>query len=1202
MIKSESECMIQARACLESAKNPDASLEDLRDLSVRLASLMLEEGNRIQSWKEKKRQQQLAGMIEDPKGKIFTASMADQCFRSRSSARVADQLIYLLRKFGIPQYLPFFKKLQLKSLMWIVRPLASVIIPIVTWVLRKETSTVILPGEPSALAHHLRRRHQEGIRMNLNHLGEAILGEKEAKDRLNIYLEDLANPDVEYVSIKISTIYSQINLLAREATLEILADRLRQLYRAAMTHTYRFADGRTVQKFVNLDMEEYRDLHMTVDLFRKVLDEEEFKTFSAGIVLQAYLPDSYEIQKSLTAWAIDRCARGGAPIKIRIVKGANLAMEAFEASLRGWPQAPYREKVDVDANYKRMLLFGMEKLHAQAVYLGIGSHNLLDIAFALLLRARHRVEEEVCFEMLEGMASHLTRVVQKLSGGMLLYCPAAKRHEFQNAVAYLIRRLDENTAKENFLRHSFQLKVGSAAWNQQVELFKQAFNRIASVRSIPYRRQNRLELPVCPLESSPFQNEPDTDFSLPSNQEWARLLVKQWMHKVHAPIPLVIAGQSILFEQDAKTKEGIGVDPSYPDKPLYRYTMASEIHVEMALQTAEEACRPEKAIPFYELSIWMAQVAQKMREARADLIGAMMADGGKTIIEADIEVSEAIDMAEYYRRCRAELASHSDLQWSPKGIAVVIPPWNFPCAIPAGGIIAALMAGNSVIFKPSRETILIAWILVNLFWEAGVPKTLLQFLTGSSEVIGNKLIQDPRVKVVILTGSTETGQKMLRSRPALHLMAETGGKNAMILTQLADRDLAIKEIVHSAFGHAGQKCSAASLLILDKEIYDDFHFREQLRDAAESLKVGIPWDLSNKVGPLIHAPNPELLRGLTTLEEGEFWLLEPKQDSRYPNVWSPGIKWGVKEGSFCYKTELFGPVLSVMRAENLKEALRFANGTRYGLTSGLQTLDEREIPIWLEAIEAGNCYINRSITGAIVRRQPFGGYKASCIGPGSKAGGPNYLVHLMEVRQITSPNERASKSALLRPLEPFLKKRRVELSLWEQSVESYAFWWERYRKDEDPSKVIGEDNFLKYVPHKGMVLRLTGEDDLLHVAMVCAAAVTCGVSLQISCESQVKGSSVFKEWPVLPGIVWIEEKEVELIHRIQKNQVRRIRMLSTPSSALLNAAAELLCYIAHAEPLANGRVELLHYLREIAISIDYHRYGNLGEREGLTHG
>ena len=252
------------------------------------------------------------------------------------------------------------------------------------------------------------------------------------------------------------------------------AERLRQLYRAAIKHRYHRSNGTLVPKFVNLDMEEYRDLQLTVALFRKVLDEPEFHSLEAGIVLQSYLPDSFLLQQELTIWAMQRHLQGGAPIKIRIVKGANFAMEKVESALRLWPQAPYLCKEEVDANFKRMVAYGCQKEHARAVHLGIGSHNLFDIAYALLLRAENRVEREVSFEMLEGMADHLRRVVQQVAGDMLLYCPAAKKNEFQNAVAYLVRRLDENTAPENFLRHAFDLQSGTTEWNQQAKLFSDA--------------------------------------------------------------------------------------------------------------------------------------------------------------------------------------------------------------------------------------------------------------------------------------------------------------------------------------------------------------------------------------------------------------------------------------------------------------------------------------------------------------------------------------------------------------------------------------------------------------------------------------------------------------------------------------------------------------------------------------------------------
>lgn len=1186
-MEAQSTHMTEASRLLDRVKEENVSLDDLPDLAIQLASSLLQEGARVQTLAEANRARQLAAMMDDPCGKIFTSSMADQCFRTQNNRRLADQLIYLLDSLGVPTYLSPLKRFGLQLFAQVGKPLAPIMVPAMIHMLRKETKEVILPGESNTLSEHLRRRDNQGVRINLNHLGEAILGENEAAHRLQRYLDDLAKPEVGYVSVKISTLYSQINLLAWNETLEILSERLRSLYRAARKSSYIRSDGTKVQKFVNLDMEEYRDLHITVALFKKVLSEEEFKGFSAGIVLQGYLPDSYEIQKELTVWAINRVKNGGVPIKLRIVKGANLAMEKVEAALKGWQQTPYTTKLDVDANYKRMVQYGCIKEHARALHLGIASHNLFDISYAMLLRSYHGVEKDVCFEMLEGMADHLRRVIQSLSKDMVLYCPAAKKQEFQNAVAYLIRRLDENTAAENFLRHAFGLKEGTNSWIQQSELFKQSFERISLIESASRRKQNRLEESA--YLSEEFRNEPDTDFSLPQNLVWASKIVQEWSQKQNSVLPIVVGGQEIVSE-----KKGIGVDPSSPHKTLYQYTLASVENVQQAFKSAVQSSWKETTVE--HRSQIMAQAASLMRMSRADLIGAMMFDAGKTLSEADVEVSEAIDMVEYYRRSREELESHQDLQWSAKGVIAVIPPWNFPCAIPAGGIISALMGGNSVLFKPARDTVLIGWMLANIFWKAGVPKDALQFLTGSSSTIGDVLITDPRLNGVVLTGSTATGKHMLSLRPSLFLIAETGGKNAIIVTNMADRDAAIKDIIHSAFGHAGQKCSAASLLILDKEVYDDPHFFTQLRDAASSLAYGPSWRLSTKISPLIHSPEEDLLRGLTTLDAGETWLLQPKQDPENPNLWSPGIKCGVKENSFMHQTELFGPVLGVMRANDLEEAIHLANGTKYGLTSGIHTLDEREQEIWLQKIEAGNGYINRTITGAIVRRQPFGGCKESCIGPGAKAGGPNYLIHLMNAKQVAAPRFRDLLDDALKPLENVLQSMLSpdELSLWKTSAASYSFWQKVYKKDQDPSQVLGQDNFLRYLPQKRMTVRMQKQDSFLDLAKVCSAAIVCGVPLDISIpvnssiDTSLFGSQISQ----------IKESEEELIARL--TIIQRLRMLSHPSEPLMKAAALAGCHICSMPVLDNGRVELLHYLREFAISNDYHRYGNLGKREAIS--
>jgi RHH-type transcriptional regulator, proline utilization regulon repressor / proline dehydrogenase / delta 1-pyrroline-5-carboxylate dehydrogenase len=1187
----------EAMQILASNHGKTLTLEQREKLAVELAAHMLNEANRTMNGSEKRTQAELSRMMQDPIGKVFTTNMTDQCFRSHKASRMADQIVFLLNQLGIPKYLGWTKRFSLGVFQLLGRTFSWLFVPIATFMLRHATARVILPGEKDALKKHMAKRRREGVRLNINHLGEAILGEAEAKRRLDVYLKDLSGEDIEYVSVKISTIYSQIHLLGWDKTLEVLSVRLRELYRVAMHHTFTRTDGTKVPKFVNLDMEEYRDLGLTKELFMKVLSEHEFLHYSAGIVLQAYLPDSHGIQKELTEWAMERIKKGGAPIKIRIVKGANLAMEQLEASLRDWPQAPYRKKSDVDANYKKMVTYGCEKEHAQAVHLGVASHNLFDIAYAMLLRAERGVEKEVTFEMLEGMADHVRRVVQKLTKEILLYCPAATKEDFQSAIAYLIRRLDENTGPDNFLRVTFGLKPGTPEWEEQVLLFASACREMNTVYTTSRRTQDKNSPPVHLPLSAPFENEPDTDFSVSHNREWANKIIQKWNSVKIEKIPLVIAGHEI-----QTISEGTGADPANPEQVLYRYSMADWEHIDKALICAKQHEGNWSKTSALERCKLLSQAAQKMREKRGDLIGVMMADGGKAILEADPEVSEAIDFAEYYLRSMKKMHACKDIEWFPKGTILVTPPWNFPVSIPAGGILAALVTGNCVLFKPAPEAVLTGWELVKTLWEAGIPKEVLQFINCVDDPVGSKLISDPRVNCIILTGATSTAKLFMRLRPGLDLSAETGGKNAIIVTALADRDLAIKDTVTSAFGHSGQKCSACSLLVLEAEVYDDLHFRKQLKDAVESLKIGACWECSSKITPLIREPHDALLRGFLNLESGEEWLVQPKRDPKNPNLWTPGVKIGVKEGSFMHQTELFGPVLAVMRARNLQHAIDIVNGTPYGLTSGLQSLDEREKKIWMEKIEAGNCYINRGITGAVVRRQPFGGTKASSFGNAAKAGGPNYIMQFAQPHEVALPQEGHPASEDVNKLSSVLQKYHLsaeELGVWFASTANYAYWSKHYSEDHDPSKIIGQDNILRYRPHKKICFRIQEQDSVLDILRVLAAAMSCGVYLHVSWNKEHAHIKARDHLSHLSSFFHItEENEEDFNERIKQGQFRRVRMISKPSHSLTIAASQSATFLDHAPVLSNGRFELLHYLREVSFSIDYHRYGNLGIREG----
>lgn len=1198
-------------------------------LSLELAKLIQQRATELQTPAERRQQAELDRMIQHPQDKATLTQMTDQAFRSETAARAVDQLVHILDVQGIPRFFSPLDRTMLRGFQSFGSYLPGVAVPLVKEKMRKETANVILPAEREMLREHLQARREEGVRMNVNLLGESLLGEEEAQRRLEAYLGALQMPEIECVSIKISTLYSQISPIARASTIKTIANRLELLYRAAARNQFIKRNGEQVSKFVYLDMEEYRDMSLTSQVFMMTLDRPGMEQVRAGIALQAYIPDSYLIQQQLSEWARKRVANGGAPVTIRIVKGANMEMERVEASLRGWPQAPYKVKIDTDANYKRMVVYGLKPENIAAVRLGIASHNLFEVAFSLLLATKRSALEFVQFEMLEGMANHQRRALRELVDNLLLYAPACKHEDFIHAIGYLVRRMDENTGPDNFLRHAFKIEVDSPDWRQLEKLFLESVENMGKAASAPNRTQDRRsdpEQPSAPESWRHLQNEPDTDFSLPQNSHWAESIVAKWQPKCDSSateIPCVIgsadeAGEGAAFESH---------DPSRPDVVVARYRQASERQLKLCTDTAHEdpagwrRLRPEDR---YEV---LRRVAQELRVRRADLIGAALADGGKTIMESDPEVSEAIDFVEFYAKTAMELQADSKLNARPRGVVVVISPWNFPIAIPCGGIAAALAAGNTVILKPASDTALPARILCECFWAMGVPREALQFVVCSGSDASRHLLADPRIQTAILTGGTETAQRILASRPTLHLLAETGGKNCTILSSLSDRELAIKTVLHSAFSHAGQKCSATSLLLLEEEVYNDKEFRHGLIDAVSSLKVGSAWDLRTKMGPLIRQPDGALLRGLKELEPGEEWAVMPRVVDENPCSYTPGVKWGVSPGSFTHMTELFGPVLGVMQYRTLQQAIDLVHQTGYGLTSGLESLDDREQAYWSSRLVAGNLYINRSTTGAVVLRQPFGGMGKSAFGPGIKAGGPNYVVPLMEYTTIDDspvaptsvsgemPNEAPELESLsvfwqlLNDGENANSKRLQDLftdeqwSLLQSALIDYdAFAISEIRQKHDTLRLIGQDNFRLYQPMTHIRIRVTHSDSLLSIIARAAAVIAVGGRAALSHAEGVQEDSLSvlealtREWAA--DLEFVEESDDELVQAIREGQVDRVRFASPDNVPLSirKAAEERFIYIADTPVSPSGRIELLWYVREQSLCVDYHRYGNLGFR------
>ncbi|MDP6444740.1 MAG: proline dehydrogenase family protein [Pirellulaceae bacterium] len=1176
--------------------------------AIALARHLQTRATELQTPQERKQQTELDRMIHAPHDKATLAQLTDQAFRSQTAHRAADQLVHILDVQGVPRFFSPLDRTLLKGFQSFGSYLPGVAVPLVKEKMRKETANVILPAEPALLAEHLRARRDEGVRMNVNFLGEALLGEDDAEERLKSYLTALQQPEIEVISVKISTIYSQISHVGREHTIAVLCDRLELLFRAAARETFVRSDGSETHKLVYLDMEEYRDMEMTADVFMETLDRPGLETAHGGIALQAYIPDSYTVQRRLLVWARSRVARGGSAITMRIVKGANMEMERVESSLQGWPTACFLEKIDTDANYKRMLHECLLPENRTVVRVGVASHNLFDVSYALVRFAEDDALERVQFEMLEGMANHQRRALFDFCEDMLLYAPACRREHFVNAIGYLIRRLDENTGPDNFLRHAFCIQVGSEEWRRLEQGFADSFERIESLPMIPRRSQDRSEFDEpadMPRSWTEFVNEPNTDFSLEQNLRWLDRITQRWSALCGdrgLDVPLEIGGEQI---RDRPVRGSI--DPSRPGVVVGKFRLANRQDIDGAVATAQADPSGWRTLDVAERSRTLAAAAQTMRETRGELIGAALAEAGKTVLESDPEISEAIDFLEFYHRTAEDWFTRSSLRARPAGVVAVVSPWNFPIAIPCGGVAAALAAGNTVILKPASDTVLTAYLMCECLWDAGVPREALQFVPCSGAEGGAHLVGHAGVDVVVLTGGTETAVDMLNAKPSMRLLAETGGKNSTIVTALADRDQAIRHVLQSAFGHSGQKCSATSLLILEQELFEDESFRQTLCDAVQSIRVGSAWDHSNRMGPLIRRPTGDLEKGLKELEHGESWAVLPHIDEDNPHLVSPGVKWGVQPGSFTHLTELFGPQLGVMCVRNLTEAIYLANQTGFGLTAGIETLDDREQEQWLESIVAGNLYVNRSTTGAIVLRQPFGGMGKSAFGPGIKAGGPNYVAALMEFSDAdVAPADSLIDDVALRALSNEVAECDQLTDADRAAIKDAIGSFDREMRDEfqrehDHFGLLGQDNLRRYLPIGEYRIRVHADDTPFEIIARVAAARAAGCRITVSSPPELDSPTV--AWldqitePWAGDIEFCEESDEELIAVIQ-HQVDRLRYAQRdrPPESVRRAVIDPCIYIADAPVLADGRLELLWCLEEQSVCIDYHRYGNLGER------
>ncbi len=1113
----------------------------------------------------------LAQVLKDQNGLDFTIGFVDRVIRPEDLRVAARNLADLARR--TPAFLPWYMRFAIRLGGFVAPILPWPVVPIARAVLRQMVMHLIVDARPAKLAPAIVRLKKPGIRLNINLLGEIVLGKAEAERRLAGTKKLLQRPDVDYVSIKVSSIESQLNLWAFDETVERVTKRLTPLYELA-------AESPT-PKFINMDMEEYRDLDLTIAVFESILDQPQLLKLEAGIVLQAYLPDALGAYQHIVEWSTARVARGGAPVKIRLVKGANLAMETVEATIHGWDAATWHSKQATDTNYKRVLDWALTRERTTAVRIGIAGHNLFDVAFAHLLAEARGVSDHVEFEMLLGMAEGQADAIRKDVGGLLLYTPVVLPQEFDVAIGYLIRRLEENASQENFMSAVFELVDNEQLWNRERDRFLASLADVDTDVPEANRQQSRLAAHA-PFGTE-FANTPDTDPSLSSNREW---------------------GAKVL---GAVEKSKLGLDI------VAAASVTDEKQLDAVFARVLPAAKGWAALGGSGRAAILRKAADVLEQTRGNLIEVMATEAGKTIAEGDVEVSEAIDFARYYAQLAEELENVDGAKYTPSTLIVVTPPWNFPVAIPAGSTIAALASGASVIVKPAKQAQRSGAVMVDALWRAGVPRDVLALVDLKDRSLGEKMVSHPEVDRVILTGGYETAELFRSWRPELNILAETSGKNAIIVTPSADLDLAVSDVVKSAFGHAGQKCSAASLVILVGSVARSERFEKQLVDAVTTLRVGYPSDPTTQMGPIIEAANGKLKKGLTELSPGEHWLLKPEQLDESGRLWTPGVRTGVAPGSYYHLTEFFGPILGIMRAATLEEAIRLQNQVDYGLTAGLHSLDPDELALWLASVEAGNLYVNRGITGAIVRRQPFGGWKRSVVGASTKAGGPNYLVHLGSWASTKATAKAKVSDAVAAIVAAASSSSSAGSSaagpgFVERATQSDQAEWEReFGVAKDVSALGAERDVFRYrsLP---VTVRLNAGGSVTELARVVAAGVRAGgllangktaandkVGRHVSVSVAEKLSTELARAITATGASVVVESDEDWLARARSGKLdtSRVRLIGGGHQALAEALDGSPDIAIYSETVTEaGRIELLPFLREQAIAITAHRFGN----------
>ncbi|PPF81721.1 1-pyrroline-5-carboxylate dehydrogenase [Pseudoclavibacter sp. RFBJ3] len=1094
-----------------------------------------------------------------------------------------------------------------------------------------------VPAEISAATE---RAASRGAVPRIRLLGDAVLGERGSNASLETYTQLLAAGQVRELELRVPDIEAQPALWDFDGTLERVVFKLAALGRAALTAP--------TPPLIMLRTQSSADLELTVQAFMRAFEQEELRGLHVGISLPAQFPETTGLLRRIGGWAHMRREDLGSDITVAITRDANHELERADAVINGWRLATYASEADVDANFARLLDEALAIDHAAAFRVEVEADARRDVALAAAIAKARGLPRPVRVVVPRSSDEATLGRIRSAGVEVVERTPVITGSTQRHAASYLQHRVDVRARQlgadpaegapaataglpadavhpddERLLSATARMRQIDSGPNReqdrvladdaatvtasiQLELFPEglfedeepAAERPARVKKLKPASKpvidDEEEVTENPADTGPsprltevvlglkrgrllrntFRNAPGTDPSLASNREW------------------------LLSIQRRVPRSELGIDE------VERHLLHEPGDVDALLSRAERAAEPWAQKPGWERAAVLEKVAKALEANRARLIEVAVSETGTPLPDVDADVSRCVDLANYYAHLARQLDRMQGADFEPVAVTVVTPSWVPAVAGSAGHTAQALAAGSAVVLKPSPRTRRTAAVFAEVLWDADIPRDLVQLAICdesllSDEQLGQMLITDDRVQRVLLSGNWETARSFLRWRPDLPLIAATSGKNSMIITPSADLDRAALDVARSAFLSAGQRPGHAGTVILVGSVARSKRFHEQLADAVASLRIGYPSDPGAVVGPLVSPPDSQLRFALSSLGEGESWLVEPRQLDDTGRLWSPGIRAGVKPGSYQHVTEFFGPVLSVMHTLTLDEAIRLQNSTQYGLTAGIHSLDRTEIAEWLRRVEAGNLYVNRDILGNTPQRQPFGGWLRSMVGTATKFGGPNSLLSLgtwrpnhgeqSQTLHLRGIDEQAT--ALIESAAPFMDYETFD-RLRRASLSDQIAFNEEFGEVSDVSNLGFERNLMRYIPVQATI-RAAEDATLADLIRIVVAArivrskplITSGIEVPdaVLAELQAQNLTVRRE------------TDAEFAERARAGGIETLRV------RLVGGKRREFCDALEGDPDISiwsdevtpaGRIEALPFLREQAISITAHRGGH----------